>query len=85
MSTVQAILSEIDEGDTLSIDPDVGMPYRATVEQVHAECVTVRYQGGRPEHPDRRQVTATELASWKVAGRLIINPPARRGPSRRRA
>ena len=82
MSTTDRVMAEIEQGDTLSIDPDVGSPYRATVEQVHDEAVTIRYQTERGRQ--RRQIDAVELATFRVQGRLVINPPARRGPNRRR-
>lgn len=82
MTTADRVMAEIEQGDTLSIDPDVGTPYRATVEQVHDECVTIRYQTERGRK--RVQIDAVELASFRVEGRLVINPPARRGPDRRR-
>jgi len=85
MSTADRALSMVDAGDTLSIDPDVGAPYRATVEQVNDEdrCVTIRFQTKRGRK--RKQIPATELATLHVQGRLLINPPTKRPVDRRYA
>jgi len=83
MSTADRALSMVNAGDTLSIDPDVGAPYRARViEKLPGErAIEIRYRTDRGEQT--RRIHATELATWHVSGRLIVNPPNRR-PTRRR-
>jgi len=85
MSTADRVLSMVDVGDTLSIDPDVGAPYRArVVEKLPSErAIEIRYSTDRGQQT--RRIHATELATWHVNGRLIINPPNRRPTRRRRA
>jgi len=86
MSTADRALSMVDVGDTLSIDPDVGKPYRARViEKLPGErAIEIRYSSERGEQT--RRISATELATWHVTGRLVVNPPNRRPtPSRRRS
>ena len=85
MSTADRVLSMIDAGDTLSIDPDVGAPYRCRViEKLPGErAIEIRYSSERGQQT--RRISATELATWHVTGRLIVNPPNRRPTRRRRA
>ena len=86
MTTADRVLSMVDAGDVLSIDPDVGAPYRARVtEKLPGErAIEIRF--GTDRGKQTRRITATELATWHVNGRLIVNPPNRRpNPSRRRS
>jgi len=83
MSTADRALSMVDVGDTLSIDPDVGAPYRARIIEMLPDerAIKIRHTTDRGEQT--RRIHATELATWHVSGRLIVNPPNRR-PTRRR-
>ena len=83
MSTADRVLSMIDAGDSLSIDPDVGKPYRARVIEKLPDERAIEIRFGSERGEQTRRIHATELATWHVSGRLIVNPPNRR-PTRRR-